>query len=184
MGFETSVADIEAAITAAHTTTDAIADAIQAKTDNLPSKYPLMDFWSLPQEEVYVTNAAGDKSLPSVTVADLPAGATVIRAIAMFKFRSCEEVSSGVNKLSGAQEIQVKETAAGAYIDAINLVDDQFTLAADAREGGDVFIGAIDVTGEVDGNGTYDFQWDEALADADGIKFNDVQCGLRIWYSI
>ncbi|GAI93604.1 unnamed protein product, partial [marine sediment metagenome] len=35
-----------------------------------------MDFWSLPQEEVALTVAAGDKALPSVTVADLPGTAT------------------------------------------------------------------------------------------------------------
>lgn len=143
-----------------------------------------MDFWSLPQEEVALTNVAGDKSLPDVTVADLPSGATIVRAIAMFKFRMVEETSSGVNKLNGAQEIQVRDDTPSAWIDAINFVDDQFTLAADAREGGDVVIGAIDVSATVDGNDTYNFQWDEALADADGINFNDVQVGLRIWYSI
>lgn len=143
-----------------------------------------MDFWSLPQEEVAVTNVAGDKSLPDVTVADLPSGAIIVRAIAMFKFRMVEETSSSANKLNGAQEIQVRDDTPSAWVDAINFVDDLFTLAADAREGGDVIIGAIDVSATVDENDTYNFQWDEAVADADGINFNDVQVGLRIWYSI
>ncbi len=144
-----------------------------------------MDFWSLPQEEVALSGIAGDKSLPSVDVADLPDGATIVRAIAIFKFRTIENHTyAGINKLDGAQEIQVKENAAGSYIDAINFVDDQFTLVQDAREGGDVIIGAIDVSAEVDGNDTYAFQWDEAIADEDGIKFNDIQMGLRILYSV
>ena len=143
-----------------------------------------LDFWSVPQVSVTVTDAAGDKALPDVTVAGLPAGATIARAIAMFKFRMLEETSSGVNKLDGAQEIQVRDNAPGAWADAINFVDDLFTLAADAREGGDAIIGAINVSATVDGNGTYNFQWDEALADGDGIIFNDVQVGLRIWYSV
>lgn len=144
-----------------------------------------LDFWSLPQEEVALTGTAGDKSLPSVVVADLPAGATIVRAIAMFKFRSIENHTfAGVNKLDGAQEIQVKENAAGSFIDAINLVDDQFTIAETTREGGDVIIGAIDVKAQVDGNDTYAFQWDEAWADETGINFNDVQCGIRVWYSL
>lgn len=143
-----------------------------------------LDFWSTPQEEVAVTNVAGDKSLPDVTVAGLPSGATIVRAICMFKFRMIEETSSGVNKLDGAQEIQVRDDTPGSWADCINFVDDQFTLAADAREGGDVVMGAIDVSGTVDGNDTYNFQWDEAVADADGINFNDVQVGIRIWFSI
>jgi hypothetical protein len=143
-----------------------------------------LDFWSVPQEEVAVTNVAGDKSLPDVTVADLPSGAIIVRAIAMFKFRMVEETSSGANALNGAQEIQVRDDSPSAWIDAINFVDDQFTLGADDREAGDVVMGAIDISGTVDGNDTYNFQWDEAVADADGINFNDIQVGIRIWFSI
>ncbi len=144
-----------------------------------------MEFWSLPQEEVALTGTAGDKSLPSVVVAGLPSGATVVRAIAMFKFRAIEAITfAGTNALEGAQEIQVKENASGSFIDAINFVDAQFGLAQDTREGGDTITGAIDVKGEVDANDTYAFQWDEAEAEETGINFNDVQTGLRIWYLV
>jgi len=139
-----------------------------------------MDFWSLPQEEVAVTGAAGDKALPSVTVADLPGDATIVRAIAMFKFRMVENHTyAGANSLDGAQEIQV----AGS-VDAINFVDTQFTLAQDTREGGDVVIGAIDIAATVNANGAYAFHWDLAAALHDGMKFNDVQMGIKIWYSV
>jgi len=143
-----------------------------------------MDFWSVPQEEVAVTAGAGDKALPDVTVADLPTGATIVRAFAMFKFRMVENTNVAANKLDGAQEIQVRDDSPSAWIDAINFVDDQFTLAANAREGGDVVMGAIDISGTVDGNDTYNLQWDEAVADLANINFNDIQVGLRIWFSI
>lgn len=165
---------------------------IKTQTDKIAGKMLFsLDFWSDPQEEVQVAAAAGTLAItPTVTVADLPAGATIVRAIAMFKFRMIENTYAGVNKLDGAtvaatsQVIQVKETAAGAYIDAINFVDDQFTLADSAREGGDVLIGSIDITGQVDGNDSYTFQWLLANADQDFINFNDCQVGLRIWYSV
>ncbi len=153
--------------------------------------YPSMDFWSEPQEEIQVpTVAATLVFTPTVTVADLPAGATIVRAIAMFKFRMVENTYAGVNRLDGAtvatisQVIQLKETAAGAYIDAINFVDDQFTLADSAREGGDVLIGSIDITAQVDANDNYTFRWLLRKADQDFINFNDCQVGLRIWYSL
>ncbi len=139
-----------------------------------------MDFWSLSQEEVALTIAAGDKALPSVTVADLPAGVTIVRAIAMFKFRMIENHTyAGVNSLDGAQEIQVATS-----VDAINFVTGQFTLAQDTREGGDVIIGVIDIAATVNANGAYAFHWDLAKALQTGINFNDVQMGIRIWYSV
>lgn len=154
--------------------------AIQASLDRAVH---VLDFWSVPQEEVVVTAGAGDKALPDVVAVGIPAGATIHRVIAMFKFRIVENTNVGANALDGAQEIQVKE-AAGAWIDAINLVDDMFSLAASTREGGDVMIGALDVKAQVDDNDTYNFQWDEALADLANIQFNDVQTGLRVFFRI
>ncbi|GAI28182.1 unnamed protein product, partial [marine sediment metagenome] len=96
------------------------------------------------------------------------------------------------NKLDGAtvantsQVIQVADDTPGTYYDAINFVDDQFGIAAVTREGGDVIIGSINIAGagKVDANDGYLFQWLLALADEDYLNFNDVQVGLRIWYSI
>lgn len=144
-----------------------------------------MDFWSEPQEEVQLTGTAGDKALPDVIVADLPSGAIVVRAIALFKFRMVDNNTyAGSNALEGAQHIQVKETAAGSFTNAISFVDAMFTLAQDTREGGDVIIGDHDIAGEVDGNDTYDVQWTSAEAEENYLNFNDVQVGLRIWYKM
>jgi len=143
-----------------------------------------IDFWSLPQEEVALTNAAGDKALPDVIVAGIPSGATIEKAIAIFKFRVVENTNVAANKLNGAQEIQIRDDSPSAWTDAINFVDDMFSLAASTREGGDVIVGAINVSGTVVGNDTYNLQWDEAVADLDGINFNDIQTGLKIWYSV
>lgn len=149
-----------------------------------------MDFWSAPQEEVAIPAVAATLTLPIVTVADLPAGVTVVRAIAMVKFRMIENINAAANKLDGAtvaltsQVIQVQDDTPGTWRDAIKFVDDQFGLAASTREGGDVLIGDTDIAIEVDGNDGYNFQYLLAKADLLGINWNDVQCGLRIWYSV
>ncbi|MBA7506210.1 hypothetical protein ES706_04891 [subsurface metagenome] len=149
-----------------------------------------MDFWSDPQEEVVVTGGATTPGLPSVAVGDLPTNATIVRAIAMFKFRMVENTNEAANKLNGAtvaatsQVIQVDDSGATGYVDAINFVDDQFGLAASTREGGDVCIGSIDIAARVDGNDTYSVRWLLGRADLDYLNFNDVQVGLRIWYSV
>ena len=146
-----------------------------------------MDFWSDPMEEVVVTGGQTTPGLPSVTVGDLPDGATIVRAIAMFKFRMVENTNEAENSLdkTAAQPIQVQEPANGeAYTDAINFVDEQFKIAASTREGGDVLIGSIDIGTKVVANETYSFQWLNAKAHLGNIQFNDVACGLRIWYSV
>lgn len=149
-----------------------------------------MDFWSAPQEEVAIPAVAATLTLPTVTIADLPAGATVVRAIAMLKFRMIENINGAANKLNGAtvaatsQVIQVRDDTPGTWRDAIKFVDDQFGIAASTREGGDVLIGDTDIAVEVDANDGYNFQYLLASADLLGINLNDCQVGLKIWYSV
>lgn len=150
-----------------------------------------MDFWSASLEEVSLDgDTAATVTLPTVTVADLPTGATIVKAIVMFKFRVIENThTETANKLDGpssaltSQVIQIDKSG-GTWIDAINFVDDQFGIAKATREGGDVIIGNIDVASEVDENETYELRWLLALADEDLLNFNDVQMGIRIWYSL
>src|SRR3990167_4700780 len=187
---ESSVDDLEGRLTAARAGyLDELAAAnIPADVDELKASKGrqlfTMDFWSLPQEEVALTNVAGDVALPDITVAELPSGATVVRAVVLFKYRVIENTNASANKLSGAQEIQVRDDTPSACIDAINFLDDQLGIAASTIQGGDVVIGSIDVAATVDGNDTYNFQWDEGVADLANINFNDVQIGLRLWYSV
>ena len=111
-----------------------------------------------------------------------PAGVTVVKATAMFKFRMLDNAGAA-NKLNGAQHIQVKK-GAGAFADAISLVADQFGIGEATREGGDIVIGDHNLVATVDEDETYGFQWTAANADIAGLTFNDVQVGLRIWYSV
>ena len=149
-----------------------------------------MDFWSVPQEEVAIPAVAATLALPSVVVGDLPAGATIVRAIAIVKFRMIENINVAANTLDGAtvaatsQVIQVQDSGAAGWVDTINFVALQFGLAASTREGGDVLMGSIDIAVRVDANDTYSFRYLLAKAALLGINWNDMQCGLRIWYSV
>ena len=150
----------------------------------------MADFWSEPVEEIQINVAGVTVTLPGVIIDAVPAGATILRAIAMFKFRMVENTNAAANKLNGAtvpessQVIQVRDDTPGAWIDAIDFTDDQFSLDGQTREGGDVCIGSKDVSGIVDGNGAYEFHWLLARADLDFINFNDVQMGIRVWYTV
>ena len=144
-----------------------------------------MDFWSALKEEILVTGAQTTPIPPPVVVDDLPGDAVIVRAIVMMKFRMVENDYAGENKLDATAVLpmQVDDGVTG-MLTCINFVDEAFTLAETTREGGDVIIGDIDVAARVDGNDTYDFQWLNAKALFDNLRFNDVQMGIRIWYSV
>ena len=161
----------------------AVIDAEAVKTARILCTPP--PFWSAPQEELALTGSSQNLALPAVTVADIPSGAIFVIVKALFKFRMVENHTyAGTNALEGATSIQVKETSAGSFTNAITFVDALFTLAQDTREGGDVIVGAIDVATEVDANDGYSFQWTSAEAEEIGLKFNEIQMGLLVTYSL
>lgn len=143
-----------------------------------------MDFWSAIDDLVTITTTAADQALPSVTVANLPSGATITRVIAMFKYRAAEDTSASANNLvlAGTEHIQVDKSG-GTYIDAIQLIASSIQVASSARDGGDVWVGDIDIKSEVDGNDTYEFRFENADALGNNLLLRDVQTGLRVYFS-
>lgn len=134
-------------------------------------------------EEVQLTAVAGDKALGSIVVNTIPTGAVVTFAQAIFSCRVIENTNANANKLNGAQYIQINK-GGGAWVNAIGFVDDALGIAGNTREGGVVVYGTINLSGTVTGNDTYNLQWDEAVADAGNLQFNDCQVMLYIEYSI
>ncbi len=147
-----------------------------------------MDFWSDIVEEIAVTATQSTIAISggNVVVADLPSGATIVRAIAMMKFRMVENTNVAANKLDAAAALpmQVDDVANTGFLTCIDFVDDAFGMAATTREVGDTIMGDIDISARIDANDTYDFQWLNAKADQTNLQFNDVQMGIRIWYSV
>jgi len=166
-----------------------IRNIISEVQTSMASLASMADFWSEPVEEVQINAAGVTVTLPGVIIDAVPTGATLLRAIAMFKFRMVENPNAAANRLNGAtaessQVIQVRDDTPGAWIDAIDFADDQFSLDGQTREGGDVCIGSKDISGIVEGNGAYEFHWLLVRADLDFINFNDVQMGIRVWYTV
>jgi hypothetical protein len=157
--------------------------------EGLASTLSMADFWSEPVEEVQINAAGVTVTLPGIAIDGIPDDASVVRAIAIFKFRMVGNTDIGANKLNGgtapatSQVIQVRDDIPGPWADAINFADDQFGVEGQTREGGDVCIGSLDIAGIVAGNGGYEFRWLLARADADFLNFNDAQVGIRVWYS-
>lgn len=143
-----------------------------------------MDYWSEVEDLLTLTSTAANATLPSVTVAGIPTGATVSRVTAMFKYRVVEDTSAAANSLvlAGTEHIQVDKTGS-TFIDAIKLVAGMVQVAASTRDGGDVWVGDIDIKSEVDGNDTYEFRWEGADVTGNNLLLRDLQTGLRVYFS-
>jgi len=142
-----------------------------------------MSFWSDSDDVIDLPAVAADTALPSVTVSGLPSDLTIERVEAILKVRAIENTNGGgPNAINGAQDIQVRK-GAGAWVDAINLPDNLWTVGATTREAGDVLIGDIDLKATVNGDGNYAFQFDQALVDLASLRLNDVMVGLRFYFS-
>jgi hypothetical protein len=136
-----------------------------------------------PQTPITIPSVAADQTLPSITVpaSFFPAGLSVKRVEVILMWRKTENTNGTLNYLSGTQYIQVQK-GAGAFTNAIKLVDTELKTPAASDGSGDAFIGSIDVKGTVDAdNATYNFKWTSALALLASILLHDVRIGLRFY---
>lgn len=150
-----------------------------------PSTQPqFRDFWSDMLVLVTITNLSTQIALNDVVVAGLPDGFTIDRVVAMLKIRSVEDSSGVLNRLTTVGgETPAVQVQRAAYIDGINLQDDQWEVAASSRDSGDVQVGDIDVQAQVDQNATINFRLDDVRADGNNLLLHDVQTGLRVYYT-
>ena len=188
---------VEAAITAAHATTDGkvdtvdtVVDAIKTQTDKMPRILCHVDFWSL-AKQITITSVAGDKGLIDVVVSGLPSNITIIAVQGMFMCDSVQNSATGVANYLESTKIQVHKKAAGTDRDAIVLEANkvlQFTT--DMVRGGTVFVAdwatatAAGILAEVATNTTYEMWFDVAEAVANNLVLDGAAFGLRIWFTI
>ena len=152
--------------------------------NNMTTLATWIDLWSPYLAQVQLTTLAGDKSLPSITITGPPLGATVIRAVVMLKYRTLENTNAAVNGLSGPQNIQAQKAIDGVWVTGIALGGSECVVPTSTRESGDVMFGAGDIKSQIPANsGIMNFQWAGAKAAQNNLHFNDIQVGLRIWFT-
>jgi len=153
--------------------------------DKLTNHEIIKTFWSDVDDVVDLPAAATDTDLPNIVLPNI--AGTLDHVYVGIKVRMIENTSaSGANAIQTAQNIRIKKSS-GAWdtddVIAINLIDNQWTVAASTREGGDVQIGDNDVVAEVDAfNATYNLRIDSANVDYDFLRLNDLQVFLILHY--
>lgn len=141
-----------------------------------------LSFGSAVQATVVLPAVVASLSLPSITIAavDLPSNLTITRVIAAIAWRKGVESSAVANAINGAQQIQARKSGSVSFIDAITIADNSLAHGGSATEGGLMLLGDSDISSEVDGAGTYQFQWTSALVDGASLTLHDVQTYLLI----
>lgn len=147
-----------------------------------------LDFWSEIDPIVTVTATALTQSLPSIVVTDIPCCSTINHVTLAMKYRAVENSSScGSNNLvvacGATPHVQVDICGGGSFVDGIKMVCGMSQVATSSRDGGDVWVGDIDLASEVTGNATYVVQWECVDASRACLLFRDVQVGLRVYFS-
>lgn len=130
-------------------------------------------------DRIVLPGAAANLPLPSVTIATIPAGIVVERVIAAFAWRKQVDSSAVLNAINGIQFIQVR-LVGGTFINAIRMGNNMLETVASATEGGMMLLGAPDLSAEVVGVGTYEFQWTLALVDGASLTLHDIQTYILI----
>ena len=91
-----------------------------------------LDFWSDIQATVVVNDTAADKTLPNVTVAELPSTATIVRAIMMFKYNKRVDSSAAPNATVSAQVISIDAAAGRDSPECVGVVESRRSVSQSA----------------------------------------------------
>lgn len=182
----------------------ALIDAIEAKLDSpddfkadvsslaleasLGKKVSYMDFWSQNDDVVSLGTGTDVEVLPNVVVAGLPTDCTIVRVVALLKVATIKSsaatpLDNGINSATMTVEVSVNSDHS-AGVDCITIPDNSWLVDVSASEqiGGDVIIGDVDIKTTVTDNGTFYFQFDDAVADAATLELREIAVGLRIYF--
>lgn len=162
-------------------------------TDALARKYPFIDFWSAPDDNITVTNVAADLDFPNITISGLPSGLTIQKVVLILTVRALLDTSGSDNYINGASKtIRVKKST-GAWgtddIVAITFANQSLYTVASNKEPGVVLVGTAELSSEVDGNATYNIRSEQTnrsdaiVALGANLELYDIQVGLRVFYS-
>lgn len=142
-------------------------------------------FFSAPDDLIALTQAASDDDLPGVVLPNL-VGRTIDRVYVGFAIGFIENTNAAANALTGAVEVRIKTTGGAWGVDcvtAIDLPDNALMTAGSEKRAGVVFIGELDVSGEVDiFNETYVLRLEDCTVDNDFLNLYDVQTFLTVIY--
>ena len=147
-------------------------------------------FYSDPQASATLdTTGTTDVALPSVTIpaAGIPTDAVIEAVFATVLIGHRKDTSGSDNAINGDQYIQVKESVAGSYTNAIKISDNTFPIDVSEATviGGPVVFGNIDVVSQVSAvNKTYNFQWANTRVDGNNMILYDIQTMLEVLYTV
>ena len=150
--------------------------------------YHFIDFWSAAGTSVTITGASSDVLIGNSTAIQvgsdgLPLGCTIIKAVAMLKFRKITEDSAADNYLNTAGATVIDTTTSTTLIEFSTGI---WKVDASGESGGDVVVGTNNFASIVSNatNTTLIFRLENVQALAANLYLHDIQGGVRVYYSV
>ena len=158
-----------------------------------PNTAPNMT-WAGNLAKVVVPGTGADLDFPSVVVAGIPEGITLLRVEAMLVVSATLDSSSSENQIAtGTTDAIYVKVSTGSWgtddISAIPIEALSFETGADAYGNGGVVYGATDIKAVVSGNGTYNFRSEETNrsegieATGASLELHTVAVVIRAWWN-
>ena len=187
---DTAITDIAAAEAKVDTaiadigTVDTVVDAIKTETDKTSViRYYIPARFGGIEDETLLKNGADPAAFDVATkyTPTLPAGATPTDCKLLFKFR--ELYCAAANFVSTAGVIQVKK-AGGAFITGITIPTGTFDVAAGVAGAGDLIVGNVDISAQIESGIELEFQWITIRSNVDNLAVRDIEIGVSIGYTM
>jgi hypothetical protein len=150
----------------------------------------MVPFMSVLQPTITIPGGgAADRAFNDITIAGIPAGATLVSVLGGLQCRAMHNTNAGANSINGGQDLQVQKSAGGTYTTFFTFATGSLVTppGGATRPTGDdagfFVLGVTDVKGQVSANGTYNLKWTSALAALADLVLYDVQAFLVVTYN-
>ncbi len=145
------------------------------------------EFWSKPHSNINMSASATDVNLNDIVVNNLPSGITIRFVFGIMIVNRVNTTQNNDRYITGVQFIRIKEAAGAWDVDDIDLIDlPARTVSArmSSSQGGCLIPGTYDVKSVVDGDGTYNIQWEDIDSNAADWTINSLIVGLKVYWSL
>lgn len=148
---------------------------------NIDARLNQIDIWSEPMTTVLtVDTTAGDETLCTVSIPNIGTGKTIRSAYALVRILAMTNSAGASGLINSDQYIQVNDSGATGWRNAIRLDEYDGRLDAGAWRDNVLWIGSIDIEDRCNFNDTVTFKWASADYSQNSLLCYGVRCGVRL----
>ena len=140
--------------------------------------------WGGFEDEILLKASENPAALAAMTILTpyLPARATITASRLLCKFR--ELYCAADNYIATKGYVQLKKVTGGAWTNGLTIESGMLHVAAGVSGAGDVLVGDIDVSDQVENGVQLEFQFVTLRSHVDDLAIRDIQFGVQHLYTL